>query len=214
MRRFFDFINFCEGESMDERCNRFAYRGRNDYSWIFGNILRFLHSQKERVERKEIIASTLGNYVKTIKMFCDVTDITIQWKKITRGLPKGKRYADDRAPTLEEIHKIIEYPDRRMKPIVYTMASSGIRVGVWDHLKWNHISPIVSRDGKLVAAKINVYAGEDDEYITFITPEAYLSLQSWMTYRSACGEHLTKDSWVMRDLECYKIPKEGRKRKD
>ena len=77
-------------------------------------------------------------------------------------------YADDRAPNLEEIHKIIEYPDRRMKPIVYTMASSGIRVGAWDHLKWNHISPIVSGDGKLVAAKINVYAGEDDEYITFI----------------------------------------------
>ncbi|MGA9169858.1 MAG: hypothetical protein WBZ20_06915 [Nitrososphaeraceae archaeon] len=184
MRRFFDFINFCEGETMDERCNRFAYGGRNDSSWVFGNILRFLHSQKERVERKEITASTLGNYVKTIKMFCDVTDITIQWKKITRGLPKGKRYADDRAPTLEEIHKNIEYPDRRMKPIVYTMASSGIRVGAWDHLEWNHISPIVSGDGKLVAAKINVYAGEDDEYITFITPEAYLSLQSWMTYRS------------------------------
>jgi hypothetical protein len=29
-------------------------------------------------------------------------------------------YADDRVPTLEEIHKIIKYPDRRMKPIVYT----------------------------------------------------------------------------------------------
>ena len=90
--------------------------GRNDSSQAFRNILKFLQSQKERVERKEITASTLRNYVKTIKMFCDVTDITIQWKKITRGLPKGKRYADDRAPTLEEIHKIIEYPDRRMKP--------------------------------------------------------------------------------------------------
>jgi hypothetical protein len=127
-------------------------------------------------------------------MFCEVTDIVIPWKKITRGLPKGRMYADDRAPTLEEIHKIIEYPDRRMKPIVYTMASSGIRVGAWDHLKWNHISPTVSGDGKLVAAKINVYAGEDDEYITFITSEAYLSLQSWMTYHSAYGEHVTKDS--------------------
>jgi hypothetical protein len=84
---------------------------------------------------------------------------------------KRKNVVDDRAPTLEEIHKIIEYPDRRMKSIVYTMASSGIRVGAWDHLKWNHISPIV-RDGKLLAAKINVYAGEDDEYTTFITPEA------------------------------------------
>jgi hypothetical protein len=124
MQRFFDFINFCEGESMDERCNTSAYKGRNDSSQAFRNILKFLQSQKERVERKEITASTLRNYVKTIKMFCDVTDITIQWKKTTRGLPKGKRYADDRAPTLEEIHKIIEYHDRRMKPIVYTMASS------------------------------------------------------------------------------------------
>jgi integrase len=147
-------------------------------------------------------------------MFCEVTDIVIPWKKITRGLPKGRMYADDRAPTLEEIHKIIEYPDRRMKPIVYTMASSGIRIGAWDHLKWNHISPIVSGDGKLVAAKINVYAGEDDEYITFITPEACLSLQSWMTYRSACGEHVTKDSWVMRDLwNATKLPKKEEKGK-
>jgi hypothetical protein len=71
-------------------------------------------------------------------MFCEVTDIIIPWKKITRGLPRGKRYADDRAPTIEEICKIIEYPDRRIKPIVYTMTSSGIRVGAWDHLKWDH----------------------------------------------------------------------------
>jgi hypothetical protein len=34
-------------------------------------------------------------------------DILIPWKKITRGLPKGRKYADDRAPTIEEIHKII-----------------------------------------------------------------------------------------------------------
>jgi hypothetical protein len=89
-------------------------------------------------------------------------------------------YADDRAPSLEEFDKIIEYPDRRIKPIVYIMASSGIRVGAWDYLKWNHISPII-RDHKLLAAKINVYAGENDEYITFITPEAYLSQRLWRT---------------------------------
>lgn len=200
LRGFFDAINLDKDTTFRERCNTFVHKGRNDSNWAFNNIIRSLHYQKERVQSKEITAGTLHKYVKTIKMFCEVTDIVIPWKKITRGLPKGRMYADDRAPTLEEIHKIIEYPDRRMKPIVYTMASSGIRVGAWDHLKWNHISPIVSGDGKLVAAKINVYAGEDDEYITFITSEAYLSLQSWMTYRSACGEHVTKDSWVMRDL--------------
>jgi integrase len=123
---------------------------------VIGNILKFLHSQKERVEKKEITASTLRNYAKTIKMFCEVTDIIIQWEKITRVLPRGKRYADDRAPTLDEIHKIIEYPDRRIKPIVYTMASSGIRVGAWDHLKWSHVSPII-RDSKYLLQKKLTY---------------------------------------------------------
>jgi hypothetical protein len=135
----------------------FAYKGRSNSNWAFNNIIRFLHYQKERVEKKEITAGTVHNYIKTLKMFCEVTDIVIPWKRITRGLPKGRMFADDRAPTLEEIHKIIEYPDRRMKPIVYTMASSGLRVGAWDHLKWGHVFPIASRDGKLVAAKVNVF---------------------------------------------------------
>jgi hypothetical protein len=75
------------------------------------------------------------------------------------------------------------------------------------------MSPII-RDSRLVAAKINVYAGDDDEYITFITPEAYLSLESWMKYRSTCGEHVTKDSWVMRDLcNAAKLPKKEEKGK-
>jgi hypothetical protein len=168
LRGFFDAINLDKGTTFEERCNTFAYKGRSNSNWAFNNIIRFLYYQKERVEKKEITAGTLHNYVKTLKMFCEVTDIVIPWKKITRGLPKGRMYAEDRAPTLEEIHKIIEYPDRRIKPIIYTMASSGIRVGAWDYLKWNHVSPII-RDGKLLAAKINVYAGEDDEYITFIT---------------------------------------------
>ena len=64
LRRFFDVINFCEGETMDKRCNSFAIRGRNETNWVFNNILKFLYFQKKRVERKEITASTLRNYVK------------------------------------------------------------------------------------------------------------------------------------------------------
>jgi integrase len=78
-------------------------------------------------------------------MFCEVTDITVQQKKIARGLPRGKRYADNRAPTLDEIRKIIEYPDRRIKPLVYTMASSGVRVGAWT-IEVGYLSPL-KKDG-------------------------------------------------------------------
>ncbi len=56
------------------------------------------------------------------------------------------------------------------------MASSRIRVGAWDFLKWKHII-LIERIGQIIAAKLIVYAGEEDEYFTFITPEAYLELE-------------------------------------
>ena len=95
---------------------------------------------------------------------------------------KGRRYTDDRAPTLEEIKKLCEYPDRRIKAIVYTMVSAGICVGAWDYLHWGNIRPI-ERDGKIIAARMIVYDGEDDAYITFITQSAYRELAQWMKYR-------------------------------
>ena len=144
----------------------------------------------------------MRNYQKTIKSFCDATDILIQWKKVTKGLPRGKRFSDDRAPTLEEIRKITEYPDRRIKPIVYVMASSGIRVGAWDYLKWGHITPITHKENSqiIIVAKVRVYADDYDEYFTFISSEAYNALKDWIDYRRSNGEEITSQSWVMRNL--------------
>src|SRR5690606_5795416 len=107
--------------------------------------------QLDRNNRKEITGSTVRNYLKSIKLFCEMADISINWKKISRGLPKGKNYADDRIPSDEEIQKILDYPDRRIKAIVYTMISSGIRLGAWEYLKWGHIRPI-QKDGEILAA--------------------------------------------------------------
>jgi hypothetical protein len=45
-----------------------------------------------------------------------------------------------------------------------------------------------------------VYAGEEDQYFTFITPEAYHTLEGWMQYRKECGESISEKSWLMRDL--------------
>jgi len=110
-----------------------------------------------------------------------------------------ERAANGRAPTIEEISKIIEYPDRRIKVIIYTMASSGIRVGAWDYLKWKHIIPI-QKNGQAIAAKLIVYAGETEEYFTFISPEAYNELEKWKEHRLQSGESVEADSWVMRNI--------------
>jgi hypothetical protein len=97
-----------------------------------------------------------------------MSDLSINWKKITRGLSRGKRYANDRIPTLEEVRKIVEYPDRRIKPIVCTMCSSGITLGAWNYLRWKHIIPILNDNNEVIAAKIKVYADEEVLILLFL----------------------------------------------
>jgi hypothetical protein len=53
---------------------------------------------------------------------------------------------------------------------------------------------------QLVAAKMIVYAGEPDEYFTFLSPEAYYTLKSWMEFRKNSGEVIKAESWLMRNL--------------
>jgi integrase len=197
LNKFFKFINL-KG-TIQEKCISFVKDGTDNPSWAVASVIKYLQMIKERIEKNEITAATALNYVKTIKLFCEMNDVLLPWKRITRGLPKPRRYANDRAPTIDEILKIIEYPDRRIKSIVLTMASSGIRLGAWDHLRWKHIIP-VKMEGKIVAAKIIVYEGDPEEYFSFITPEAYFELEKWLLYRGECGEKITEESWLLRNI--------------
>jgi hypothetical protein len=200
LAKFFDFIGLEKGLNLADRARIFVQKGKDNSNWVLNNLLKFVQYQNDRVDKKEITGATVRNYVKSIKLFCEMADMPIAWKKITRGLPKGKKYADDRIPTLEEIRKVVEYPDRRIKAIVYTMASSGIRIGAWDYLRWGHIRLIKNNDGEIAAAKMIVYAEDDEEYFTFISHEAWRALKDWMNYRETSGELINNDSWVMRDL--------------
>lgn len=120
---------------------------------------------------------------------------------MARGIPYQKKAADDRPPSIDEIRKLLEYPDKRIKPIILTMISSGIRLGAWDEMRWKHVIPVeAGAEKKIIAAKLVVYPGDKEEYHAFITPEAYIALKEWMDYRKTHGEKVTNESWVMRDI--------------
>ncbi len=59
--------------------------------------------------------------------------------------------------------------------------------------KWKHVKTYYEKD-KLIAAKLQVYAGDTEEYYTFITPEAYKALSDWMNFRVSYGETITGES--------------------
>jgi integrase len=203
---FFNFLGL-EGD-VEAQSKIFVKMFKNDNDenrTLQKQLIRFAGSQKERVINNELSASTVPNYFKAIKLFCQANnlDYKVNWKIVSKSYPKGVQAADDRAPTLEEIQRLLEFPDRRIKPLVLTLVSSGIRIGALETLKWKHITPINNNSNELIAAKVRVYAGEKEEYYTFITPEAYSHLKEWMDYRTACGEIVTKESVIMRDIWQY-----------
>lgn len=199
---FFDF-GLNKNLVLEEQANLFLEKAsteKNGTPWATQYFIQFLNYQKERVQRGDISESTIPNYYKAAKLFCVMNDLILNWEKIGKGVPYEKKAADDRPPTFEEIVKLLEYPDKRIKPIILTMISSGIRLGAFDYLRWKHIKPIKDNSGKIVAARLQVYATDEEQYFTFITPEAYESLQYWMNYRIEHGEDVTGESWVMRDI--------------
>jgi hypothetical protein len=183
---FFDFYNV-EGKTIKEKSENFLkYTKENGTEKITDLIIGYMSYQVDRANKKIISKSTVRNFYKPIKLFCEMNNIILNWKIISKGIPFAT-YSNDRIPTVAEILEVFKYPDRRIKPVVYTMISSGIRVGAWDYLKWKNIIPIYDEKKSVIAAKIIVYEGESDQYFSFITPEAYSSLKEWMQFLEKQG---------------------------
>jgi hypothetical protein len=119
LKLLFDYLKL--SGSLQEQAIEFLNKAKqqeNGAQWAQYSIMVFLDSHKERVRRKELAAGTLKNYYRAAKLFCEMNDLTINWKKISKGLPRAKNSSNDRAPAIEEIRKLVEYPDRRIKPFL------------------------------------------------------------------------------------------------
>src|SRR5687768_16468332 len=206
LKVFLDFLtskNELSCSDLENQCIEFMTKSQTNPKWANSKLMDFVLYQKERVYKAEIVYATIRNYLKTVKLFLEMnSDVPIvNWKRITKGIPSGKSAANDRAPVINELKQLVEYPDRRIKPIIYCMVSGGFRIGAWDYLKWKHITPLQNEEGgEVIAAKVVIYAGEPEEYFCFITSEAYKSLKAWIDFRTNAGEETIEESWLMRDL--------------
>ena len=87
LNSFFEFILIPAG-ALEERCKTFVSKCNENPKYSLNSIYRFVINLKERMQKGEIVVSTIYNYLKPIKLLCEINDINIKWKKITIGLPK------------------------------------------------------------------------------------------------------------------------------
>jgi integrase len=151
-------------------------------------IVKYLVSQRISSQYKTVIMAT-------IKHACEMNDVILNWKKLKKFIKSEKTDNEingkDRGYTHQEIQKILEFSDQRLKTAFLVLASTGIRIGSLQTIRVGDLEKI----DKLY--KITVYRGDREEYITFCTPECAKEIDAYLDFRERRGEKITEDSYLL-----------------
>ena len=90
--------------------------------------------------------------INTLKKSYEMNDVILNWKKITCYMGEEQKLNEDRCYTDEQIQRLLNVCDLRMKMIVLLMASGGLRIGALPALKIGQVSNTT----------VTVYAGSKD----------------------------------------------------
>jgi hypothetical protein len=71
--------------SLEDQAKLFIGKSRQQSYWAQDSLIRFMNIQRERARRGEISESTIPNYYKAAKLFCEMNDVVLNWKKILYG---------------------------------------------------------------------------------------------------------------------------------
>jgi integrase len=143
------------------------------------------------LKQKGLGRSAISNYVKAILAFYKINDFVLNNDKISKFIPEYRKVKKDRAYTHQEIHRLLDFADERLRVVIYILASSGIRIGALPLL---HLRNLDFENNKLI-----IYENSNEEYITFTTPECKQALDAYLDMRSRYGEKITDESYLIRE---------------
>jgi integrase len=151
-------------------------------------IVNYLLQRKVSRQYKVVIFSA-------IKHACEMNDVVLNWTKMKKFIRTDNRdnsiNGKDRGYTDEEIRKILEFSDQRSKTAFLLLASTGVRIGALQPIRIGDLERIDN------LYKITVYRGDNEEYITFTTPECTREIDNYLDFRTRRGEKITQDSFLL-----------------
>lgn len=138
-------------------------------------------------------------HISPVLAFYKINDIVLNVNKMVRYIPAKKRANRDRAYRHEEIHKLLESVDVRMRAVILLLASTGMRVGALPLLRVRNLEKINLIQGYGEIYKITVYENDEEEYVTYCTPECVKTIDDYLDMLRRYGEKIYPNSLLIRD---------------
>jgi integrase len=139
--------------------------------------------------------ATRSQYVAAIITFYDLNEVVLDKKRIYRYLGEEERPIDNRGYSTEEITKMLEVCDERVRALILFLSSTGVRIRAIIELKLEDLVPVPDYG----LYQVTVYSDAKERYLTFTTQEAAKAIKTYLSYRERYGEKLTPKSPVFRD---------------
>lgn len=176
------------------RANISSARASSDPRKIEQSIIDYIILLK-----KEKSYSVIHSHVAAILAFYKINDIVLNTGKIKRFMPEQKKSNKDRSYTHQEIHKLVEIADERMRTVILLLCSTGMRIGAIPELRLRNLERVDSPSELGEIYKITVYEGDKEEHFTFTTPECSAAINNYLAMRSRYGEKLLQSSYLIRE---------------
>jgi len=192
LQKYIDFVNGNGIGNNNKKKNKDLFFG-NDPRQVERWIIDFIIKMKEE---EKMSYAAIHNYVAPIIAFYKINDFVLNTRKINKFMPEQNRVNKDRPYTPEEISKLLEVADERMRALILLLVSSGMRIGPVPDLKLKHLERLDYSDS---VYKVTIYENTKNEHFSFTTPEATKAIDSYLQMRESYGEKLTRESYLIRE---------------
>ncbi len=168
-------------------------RYQDNPKFIQNQVIEYLISLKN--PPVSIRYATRSQYLAAIMTYYYLNDVTLNKKKINRYLGEEERPIENRGYSTEEISKMLEVCDERVRALILLLASTGVRIRAIIGLKLEDLVTIPDYD----LYQVTVYSDAKQRYSTFTTPEGAKAINVYLNYRERYGEKLAPKSPVFRN---------------
>jgi hypothetical protein len=169
LRGSYQFMKYCNIESYDTLRDM-------EVNKLEGKI-RDLIGQLQ--DEKKLSSSAVNLYCSAVRHFYCMNSVVLNWEKLYKFKGKKRMVVTTRPYTREEIKRLLDFSDLRLKCIILLMASAGLHRRAIPDLNYGNLEKIE----KYNLYKIRVNEGEPEAYTTYCTPECAKHLDEYFQWR-------------------------------